>query len=482
MITLGTPEQFRALSEFLRQRYSEEIVCAGLGVASIRHFDERDPRQPIRDPLVRLMLGGAALTANELRPALPNRIAEILSELGLLTRAGDRIWCTVLLYPAWGLHLISDRFTAPDGGPFEPDREFVYFGLTANTLRYIESLPDRPCESFLDVGAGCGAAALVQARYAATAVAADISSRSTLFAEFNRRLNGITTMETVQGSLYEPVAGRMFDRIGCHPPYDASSSARWTFADGGADEGEGVIHGVIAGLADHLAPGGEFIAQFRAADRSGHPLEMRIRDWLGERNAEFDIAVIERETVLPQDLAMSAVLLDGASREDANARLHAMQESGAEQFAYCQVLIRRRALAGSPVTLRRKMGLRAGYDELRWLLEFGPARPPSDWQGLVLQPSAQMTLLVKHRAGADGLTPYEYRLMTESPFSIDTACPQWIPLLISECNGSRSGVELFARMREHGPIEEAQFTAALGYLISLGVLKPVSGSRISSSN
>jgi hypothetical protein len=295
-------------------------------------------------------------------------------------------------------------------------------------------------------------------------------------------LNGIGNAEALQGSVYEPVAGRTFDRIGCHPPYDASSAARWTFADGGGDEGESVIRRVIAGLPQYLAPGGEFVSQFRAADRKDRPLEMRLRDWIGERHTEFDIALIERETISLEDLAMSSVLLDGASTDEANARLHAMRASGAQQFAYSQILIRRRASSGEPLTFRRKLGRRAGYNELRWLLEFGPARPPADWSALVLRPSPEMTILVKHRAGTEGLMPFEYRLVTESPFSTDTVCPQWIPLLISECNGSRTGAEVLGRMRSHGAIEETQFAAAVGYLISLGVLQPGSGSRITSSS
>jgi hypothetical protein len=92
-----------------------------------------------------------------------------------------------------------------------------------------------------------------------------------------------------------------------------------------------------------------------------------------------------------------------------------------------------------------------------------------------------MTVLVKHRAGAEGLMPVEYRLVTDAPFSTDTVCPQWIPLLITECNGSRTGAEVFARMREHGPIDETQFAAALGYLVSLGVLQFGSWNSIRSS-
>lgn len=481
MIKLGTPAQFGVVRNFLRERFSEEVVSAAMGIANMRGFDERDHGRPIRDPLVRLFFAGAAVNSAELRPALPLDIAQALMEMGILERDGDRLWCTVIVYPAWGLHLISDRFTSPDGKPFEPDREFVYFALTPNTLRYIDSLPDEPCESFLDIGAGCGAAALVQARYAAQSVASDISSRCSLFAEFNRRLNAAENVEVVEGSVYEPVGGRTFARIGCHPPYDVSGAARWTFADGGAD-GEQVIRATIAGLPDHLAPGGEFVSQFRAAELADRPFEARLREWLGEKHGEFDIAVVEREIVSVQDYAMSGIVLDGCTREEANERLRGMLEAGAEQLAYCQVLMRRRASAGQPLTVRRRLGRRAGYDELRWLLAFGAARPLADWAPLVLRPSPDMKVVVTHRAGVDGLVPQDYRLITDAPFSTDTQCPEWIPLLISECNGARTGREVYARMRERGPVEESQFAAALGYLLSLGVLQPASGSRITISH
>src|SRR3954453_17583504 len=210
MIRIGEPQQFRQMREFLRSRFSEEIVAAALGVASVRDFDKREPGRPIRDPLVRMFFAGAAVPLTELQPVLPHSLGKTMADLGLITGSDTHAWCTVVLYPMHGLHLISDRFTQPDGSPFSGDREFVYFALTANTQNYIEALPTERGASFLDIGAGCGAAALIQARYVDHPVSSDISPRSSLFAEFNRQLNDIQNVAVVEGSLYEPVADAYF--------------------------------------------------------------------------------------------------------------------------------------------------------------------------------------------------------------------------------------------------------------------------------
>jgi SAM-dependent methyltransferase len=256
----------------------------------------------------------------------------------------------VVLYPLGDLFLISDRVMLPDGTPVD-DPEFVYFALTPNTLRFLRTLPQLPCGSFLDVGSGCGAAALAQSAYARIAVASDVSAKSSHYAEFNRRLNGIENVEIVQASIYDGVAGRQFDRIGCHPPYDMSASVQWTFAAGG-DDGEGVIRSVVQGLPDHLAPGGEFITLFRAADCKGVPMEHRLRSWLGERHQEFDVVLVVAETSTVQEHVFSAVVSARAEMDVYRSWMKSFAERGVEQMVYGSVLIRRKLFGSPPVTVR----------------------------------------------------------------------------------------------------------------------------------
>jgi hypothetical protein len=153
VITLGTSEQFRIVREYLQYRYSEDIVAAALGVASVRQFDQRPEGKPIRDALVRLLFAGAAVPLSEARPVIPSEVGEAMAVMGLLRVEGGRVWSPVMLYPMRGLHLVSDRFTNVDGSSASGDREFVYFALTPNSQSFLDTLPDDRCDFWISAAA-----------------------------------------------------------------------------------------------------------------------------------------------------------------------------------------------------------------------------------------------------------------------------------------------------------------------------------------
>ena len=473
MITLGRDEHFRLIRDYLRERYTEPYVTAALGVPSLAAFTERDPRRQLHDPLTRLLFAGAVVSLAELRTVMPAPVMDAFGSLGLLRFADEQnryLWCTVVLYPLSGLHFISDRMVLPDGSPLS-DPEFVYFALTPNTLRYMRTLPAYATDSFLDIGSGCGAAALAQSSYAGVSVASDISAKSTLYAEFNRLLNGLSNVEVVNGSIYAPVNGRQFTRIGCHPPYDLSTTVKWTFADGG-DDGETVIRSTVAGLPQHLAPGGEFIAQFRAADCADAPLEKRLRNWLGERHAEFDIVLVVRETSTVHEHLFNAVIKAGAGLDVYRSCMAEFAERGVQQLAYGNVLMRRKQFGSDPITVRKNIGQKCEYAELRWALDWGEAGVGVDLHASPLRVSPDVELDVRHRAGANGhLQAAEYTLVTSSPFREELPCSEWVAMLISEFDGRRTAAQVFERMRQHGALEPAQFESAVQRLVAMGVLR-----------
>lgn len=474
MITLVQPDAFQRVRRFLRERYSEEIVAAALGVASVREFDQRKERQPIRDPLVRLFFAGAAVPFHEIRPSLPTDVAADMSDMGLIRASGGIVSAPIVLYPFFDLHLISDSFLNADGTKTDRDREFVYFALTANTLNYVDSLPDDSTGSFLDVGGGCGAAALLQAPLVSECWSSDISGRCTLYAEFNRRLNDIPNVNAVEGSLYDPVKNRRFDRIGCHPPYDMTAVTPWEFADGG-DDGEFVIRGTISGLGEHLAPGGDFVALFRAADRRGRPLEVRVREWLGEAEAEFDIALVVRDVIFPEEHAFSCVMSLSGGFDLFKTCMERYRQMEVEKLVYCSLLIRRRDSSAPPLTLRRTMGRHAGFAEMRWLLDWERSAPATDILPSTFRVSPEIELVVKHRTRNGHLQPVDYSVVTSAPFRDEADCPQWLALLISEFDGHRTAAEIYESMRSTTPLQPQHFTMAVKRLISLGVLQPGSG-------
>src|SRR5688572_19792385 len=118
MIGLGRPEHFSIVQQYLRERYTENIIAGALGVPSLGAFTERDSRNQLRDPLVRLFFAGAVVPLSEVRSVMPAPVLEAFGALGILRFADDQnryLWCTVVLYPLGDLFLISDRVMLPDG-------------------------------------------------------------------------------------------------------------------------------------------------------------------------------------------------------------------------------------------------------------------------------------------------------------------------------------------------------------------------------
>jgi hypothetical protein len=160
-------------------------------------------------------------------------------------------------------------------------------------------------------------------------------------------------------------------------------------------------------------------------------------------------------------------------------------EREVERLVYVHALIRRRRSTGArPVTARADAGRACSYAELRWLLDRQSAAEAIDPQSAVLRTSPDLQVLVTHkpRALSGRLEPAEFRLRTEAPFIEEETCPQWIPLLLSEFDGVRSGSEVLARMRSHRDLDAQLFGAAVRRLLTMGALQPASGSRITSSS
>ena len=177
-----------------------------------------------------------------------------------------------ILFATRGMVLASDRVSSLDRAPLPPDADVVYPAAIENTVAFMSTLPETPCDALLDVGTGSGVAALDGARYARHAWGTDIAARSVQFAEFNRRLNGIQNATMLQGDLYAPVEGLTFDRIVTHPPYVPARKNTMIFRDGGED-GEQILRGIVEGLPRFLRPGGRFYTLVVAADCEGQWFE-----------------------------------------------------------------------------------------------------------------------------------------------------------------------------------------------------------------
>lgn len=467
MIRIGDREQFAAVRRFLRSAYTDDSNVLADRVGDF------DPAKHQDEPaLVRMFFLGRAIPMSEWEAAAPPQIRATFSDLGLSEPASNgRIRCSVLLYLTHDKYVVSDRFMTDEGQVGRPAEDCVYYALTDTAHHYLYSLPvNRRYGQVLDIGSGSGVAALILAPNSKQVYATDIAPRCILFTEFNRQLNGIENITVREGSLYEPVEGLKFDLITCHPPFDISlSSTKYIYADGGED-GEFVTRGVISGLPRMLNPGGQFIGAVRATDRVDGDIEQRIRRWLGEEHAEFDIAVVVRSAIRVEEHAISASMLAKQNLDDYQKYMDLFNGLGVTRLPYIHLLIERKA-ESEPLTIRRLIGKRCTAIEMERLLAWERSKPGISLNAATLTPSPHMELRVKHKFEKGEVVPVEYSFVVEHPFREEEPVPEWVARIAAMCVAGRSAEQVYELIREEYPIPRPDFDATLKRLVTMGVLQ-----------
>jgi SAM-dependent methyltransferase len=464
---LGTPDEFARLRSLLRRaRYTGPAICERLGIGTIHEFRSTAEGRPLApeltDPqalLLRLFLDATGVAWDEVRSLLPPDDLEALQALGLLHTAGDGQCCaTVLLYPTESLFIASDRNQDPDAASIRPPPDVVYPAITRNTQRFLGLLPRTPCDAFLDLCSGTAIAALVAAGWARESWAVDITSRATWFGRFNAALNDIDNVTVVQGDLYQPVAGRTFDRIVAHPPYMPALQDEYAYRDGGED-GEQVTRRIIAGLPDHLRPGGRFFCTCLATDRVDAPVEARVREMLGPAAGEFDVIVAQMQTFEPTGYyARLAAERNGRFAEVGDWHRH-FKRLEVEALVFCRLVIQRQAARRPVFTTRRQMGVETGVAEFDWLLawETGEAERPAGAEQIleakpVANPRAELRLV--HRIEEGEWVTAKCWLATELPFALEASCPVWMAAFLARCDGHRTVREHLRYLKDVGMVAE----------------------------
>ena len=484
-LVIGSAGQFQALrSALMNLHYDEASICARAGIRSIFEFKTKfENRQSgielndALDALIHLMMDGETMHGSLLRSLLPEAEVEVLKTMGVLDQVPgqpDLYYSTVFLYPVASLYIASDRGMAVDKSDITSEREIVYPAITTNTRRFLDCLPQTSCESLLDLCSGSGIAAFVgAARYAQHAWSCDLAERSVLFAEFNRRLNGIENATCLQGDLYRPVAGLTFDRIVAHPPYVPSSAQEVLFRDGGED-GEQVLRGVIEGLPRHLRPGGGCYCQTMATDREGSTFEQRIRGWLGEQEREFDVILVANSIRSRKEFLQDAAQNPKAA--DLSPLLSALKVTA---VYYGAVILQRFTESRAPVTARIRKAPVAGREATEWFVNWTTAAASPDFDSFLRRSRPHMSphliLNVTHAVENGALVPSRFELRSEFPFAVALVGGGWLAVVVSACDGQKTAGEIFAEMRQREAIPsetpEAQFLRDLRALISCGFLE-----------
>jgi SAM-dependent methyltransferase len=477
-LRLGTDHEFARLRTALDAAgYTEPGVCERLNLQRISEFQFATERRPAPrtlkdnpdplDLLIRLFLENGPLDSNAAR-TLP---LHVLASLGLVAHhASDAglLSGTVLLHPLRGLYIVSDRPSPIEGGELRPPDDFVYPAMIPNTQLFLDLIQRGPCAAFLDLCAGTGIAALVAARDgAAHAYSYDITSRSTAFAEFNRRLNGIANVTAAQGDLYEPAGDLTFDRIVAHPPYVPVYRPNLIFDSGGQD-GEQIVRRIIEGLPRYLRPGGRFYALTMGSDRQ-HPFEQRLREWLGTAESEFDVAFVNRLTRTPREWAAESVISKNGSVTDIANWRSFFESLHVRALVYGLVMIQRRAKNRPVFTVRRQIGSQSGPPEHERLFEWETAAVTHKPAWLLeLRPRAApgIRFHVEHHFVGRAWVPDSYLLEADHPFASELAAQAWTGHLLTCADGSLTAAELLERLKSDGTLHPETPASAFGEMLA----------------
>jgi SAM-dependent methyltransferase len=471
-----------------RAGFSEADVCRRVGIDSIYDFvSRREGRtgevvtRDAVDVLIRLFMDVELLDAEQVEQHLSRPEIELLHRVGLLRRCETdprRLHATVLLYPTQGLWIVSDLNVSPEGPAHTVlSEDAVYPAITKNTRHFLASLPDAPCADFLELCAGTGIAALRASRYAERAWSADITERATRFTRFNAWLNGRSNVVARRGDLYQAVTGQTFDRIVAHPPYMPALEQKYIFRDGGED-GEQITRGIIAGLAEHLRPGGRFYCTCMLTDRREATAEQRLRAMLGDQADEFDILLVTERLFPPTEYYFRLALTGRAELGEVVHRHEVFERLGVERLVYGSIVMQRRIGYRPPFTTRRQAGPRTGAAEVEWLLAWEAASAGADAGAHlagarpVVSPACRVRIGYRFEGGVR--TAEDCILSTEAPFALEARCPPWAADLLGQCDGTVPVAELHQRLQRTGAIPRslglAEFAKLVRSLVSGGFL------------
>ena len=486
---LQNSPHFELLRNYLRAAgFDEKSICDRLEITemcelALPHAKHATPAAGSGQVglLTRLLLLGESLERVKLESVLSSRVVEALTSLGLASldpADSSRLFCDVALYPVGPLFIVSDRWLPVVGKDLVFSEDFVYAAITPNTREFLSTLPVSPCDSFLELCSGTGAAALAAAGYSKQSWAIDITERSTQMAEFNRLLNGLDNVTVLKGDLYAGVEDLQFDRIVAHPPYMPVLRPRHIFADGGAD-GEEITRRIVGALPHFLKPGGCFYCLAQASDRTGAPLEQRVRGWLGEGQTDFDVAFVENWGQNPREAGFIYGLKARGGFETAELMRDSLASLGVVSIPYGWIIIQRKSNTRRVFTVRRSAGRRTGPEEIAWLLKWETfAAGPSAFEDLqeripVARRSLELHTINRLKEGK--LAPEQFTLHTDEPFFVDCKVQFWEGFLIPLCDGKSTVRQLWETCKGnnfiHPETPPQEFAKLIGVLISGGFLE-----------
>lgn len=328
-------------SALIRVGYDADTLLEALGADAHAALGRSEP-VPVRraaraagelGTLIRLLLLGDALPESEVAAALAPVELDQAVAAGLLEREGDQLRAALDLRPldtgAGTRWILSDLDDSMRRRTLTADH---VLGVGHASLSLLQATPAEPVGSVLDLGTGCGVQAVHAASYAGRVTATDVNGRALWLAEATAALNELE-VELLEGSWFEPVAGRRFDQVVANPPFVVGPArVEHTYRDSGLAL-DGASELVISQAPGLLEPGGTAAMLAAWVHRDGEDWRQRVSSWLPEHGV--DAWVVQRDVADPA-LYVGTWLRDaGLDPRDRHAQQRA--EQWLEAFSAAEV-------------------------------------------------------------------------------------------------------------------------------------------------
>lgn len=175
-----------------------------------------------------------------------------------------------------------------------PGRDHV-LGVGAASLSLLDTVPLGPVDSLLDLGTGSGVQLAGQLGVAKHAVGTDVHPRAL---DFARATLAGHDVELLEGSWFEPVAGRRFDRIVANPPFVVGlPTVGHVYRDSGLSL-DGASELVVSSVIDHLNPGGTAHVLAAWIHTDADRWQRRVASWLPDTGV--CAWIVQRDVVDPE--------------------------------------------------------------------------------------------------------------------------------------------------------------------------------------
>ncbi len=287
--------------------------------------------------LRRLFWRGDAVPERDATNALAPIAAEAMVAAGLLQRVGMDLRALFQIQVYDGLFFLADFL-----GREQPSDLVLPIGPSG---LYLASLTiRRPVDAALDLGCGTGIQALLISRHAKHVVATDINPRALATTQMNAAMNGICNVETLEGSYFEPAAGRAFDLVVGNLPYVITPEKRFTYRDLGSSDDLPMRRNVEQ-AAVHLNEGGFAHLMLNWIHAPDQPWHEPVEGWTKRRNV--DAWLIYSSSKTPQRYVRQWMTIDEQEEPEAYARtvdawLRWYAERNIQRLAFGAITLRRR--------------------------------------------------------------------------------------------------------------------------------------------